>query len=259
MANMNLVTGYAGEAHVTAADVGALNAGIVGAGQYVLNYGNKLAATVVTNNQVRVLDGVLLMQGRQIRIDTDTYVDLTVDNGATGYYRNDLIMARYTKDASTGTETADLVVIKGTPATTAASVADPAYTNGDIASGATQNDMPLYRIRIENLNIAELVPMFETAESTKDHATNQNNPHNVTAAQVGAAAASHNHALTSLTGTLSVAKGGTGATTQAGALSNLGAAPTGHNHTFDSMSNVHICSSVPTSFTNGHWYLVKES
>ena len=256
MANMNLVTGFAGEAHVSAADVGALNAGIVGAGQYVLNYGNKLAATVVTNNQIRVQDGVLLMQGRQIRIDTGTYVDLTVDNGATGYNRNDLIVARYTKDASTGVEAANLVVIKGTPATSAA---DPAYGKGDIASGATANEMPLYRIRIENLNVVELEPLFEVAESTKDHAANKSNPHNVTAAQVGAAAANHTHALTGLSGTLGVSQGGTGATTQAAALTNLGAAPSGHNHTLDSMSNIHIVSSMPSSFVNGHWYLVRES
>jgi len=256
MANLNLVTGFAGEAHVSASDVGALNAGIVGVGQYVLNYGNRLAATVVTNNQVRVQDGVLLMQGRQIRIDNGTYVDLTVDNSATGYNRNDLIVARYTKDASTGVESANLVVIKGTPATAAA---DPSYTSGDIASGAALNEMPLYRIRIENLNVVELVPLFEVVQSMKDHAMNQSNPHNVTAAQVGAAAVNHTHALTGMTGTLPVHQGGTGATTQAAALANLGAAPSGHNHTLDSMSNVHIVSSMPSSFVNGHWYLVRES
>lgn len=40
---------------------------------------------------------------------------------------------------------------------------------------------------------------------------------------VGAAAASHNHALTDLTGTLTVEKGGTGATSAADARANLGA------------------------------------
>lgn len=41
---------------------------------------------------------------------------------------------------------------------------------------------------------------------------------------IGAAAASHSHALTSCTGTLSIAKGGTGATSAAAALAALGAA-----------------------------------
>lgn len=55
-----------------------------------------------------------------------------------------------------------------------------------------------------------------------DHAAAKDNPHEVTAAQVGAAEASHTHnASTDLTGTLPIAKGGTGATDAATALSNL--------------------------------------
>ena len=55
-----------------------------------------------------------------------------------------------------------------------------------------------------------------------DHAAAKDNPHEVTAAQVGAAAASHTHdASTDLSGTLPIAKGGTGATAAATALSNL--------------------------------------
>ena len=63
--------------------------------------------------------------------------------------------------------------------------------------------------------------------------------HTHTASEIGAAAASHNHAASDITsGTLSsdrlptvpVAKGGTGATTAAAALTNLGAAAASHNH-----------------------------
>ena len=259
MANMHLVTGYAGEAHVTASDMGALNAAIIGMGQYVLNYGSKMEASFASTNQVRVRDGILLMQGRQIRINNGTYVDLTIDNGATGYYRNDLIVARYTKDSSTGVESANLVVLKGNPVTTAAAASDPAYVNGDIATGAAQHDMPLYRVKIENLSMTELVPLFETAGSLMDHVEDKNNPHNVSTTQVGTAAANHTHDLNSMTGTLPVNKGGTGATTKSAALSNLGAAAANHSHTLDSMSNVHVSSSKPSSLVNGHWYLVKES
>ena len=259
MANMHLVTGYAGEAHVTASDVGALNAAILGDGQYVLNYGSKLEASFASTNQVRVRDGILLMQGRQIRINSGSYVDLTIDNGATGYYRNDLIVARYTKASSTGVESANLVVVKGTPATTASAAADPSYVSADIASGATQNDMPLYRVRIENLNLVELVPLFKTVGSLADHLEDTNNPHKVSTTQVGTATANHTHALTSLTGTLPVNMGGTGATSKSAALNNLGAAAANHAHTLDSMSNVHVSSSRPSSLVNGHWYLIRES
>lgn len=185
MANMNLVTGFAGQAHVTAADAGALNVGLVGSGQYVLPNGNMFAVNIVTNNQVTVLDGDILMQGRHIRIDPGTSVDLTIENGAAGYYRNDLIAVRYTKDAITGVEEANLVVIKGTATTSTAS--DPEYTVGDIVSGeATANDMPLYRIQLDGLNVMEPVALFETTGDLGEHISDENNPHKVTASQVGA-------------------------------------------------------------------------
>lgn len=50
--------------------------------------------------------------------------------------------------------------------------------------------------------------------SLASHTNSKSNPHGVTAAQVGAAAASHNHAATNITsGTLPIARGGTGNTT----------------------------------------------
>ena len=162
MGNMHIVTGYKGENHVTAADVGSFNAAIFGAGQYVLNRGNKFSTTIVSNNQIRVADGDILMQGRHIRLNEGTYVDLTIDNGAQGYMRNDLIVARYTKDAASGVEDVNLVVIKGTPVE--ASPADPEYTTGDIINDHVYlADMPLYRVPIDGLNVQDLVCLYEEA------------------------------------------------------------------------------------------------
>lgn len=159
MANMHLVTGYAGKLHVTAADQGSLHAALFGNGSFVLDRGNKLAATVVTNNKISIADGDIIMQGRHGRIETGLTVDMAIDNGAAGYHRNDLIVARYTKNSGTGVEEINLVVIKGTATTGTA--ADPAYTKGDILSGATQADFPLYRVPIVGLNVQKLVPLYE--------------------------------------------------------------------------------------------------
>lgn len=165
MGNIHLVTGYAGQEHVTAADMGAFNASVFGGGQYVTGNGNQLAASVVTNNQIRVLDGDIIMQGRHIRLNPGTYVDLTIENGAQGMLRNDLIVARYTKNSTTGVEDCNLVVIKGTPATS--SPADPAYTAGDIiGDGDILNDMPLYRVPLNGLNVGTLVRLFDVKAST---------------------------------------------------------------------------------------------
>ena len=53
----------------------------------------------------------------------------------------------------------------------------------------------------------------------------------LTAGDVGAAASSHNHSAANITsGTLAIARGGTGATSAAAARTALGAAASSHNH-----------------------------
>lgn len=159
MANLHLVTGYAGAEHVTATDQAALNAAMVGTGQFVFDKGNVFKAQVVTNNQIRVLDGELMMQGRFVRLNPDTYVELTIENGAQGKLRNDLIAVRYTKNTSTGVEDVNLVVIKGTAVD--GNPVDPAVTEADITNGeATLHEFPLWRIPINGLNVNTPVPLF---------------------------------------------------------------------------------------------------
>lgn len=159
--NLHLVTGYAGEEHVTSSDEGSLNAALMGEGQFVMERGNQFAASIISNNKVRVADGDILMQGRHIRLKENTYVDLNFDNGTQGYKRNDLIVVRYTKDSTTDKEEANLIVIKGTPSET--TPADPEYVSGDIIhEHALQNDMPLYRVPFDGLNIQPIVALFNT-------------------------------------------------------------------------------------------------
>ncbi|MFA9375599.1 MAG: hypothetical protein ACERKZ_02480 [Lachnotalea sp.] len=159
--SLHLITGYAGEEHITSADQGSFNAAIMGEGQFVMERGNQFAASIISNNKVRILDGDLLMKGRHFRLNEDTYEELNFENGTQGYQRNDLIVARYTKDATTGIESASLVVIKGTPSET--SPVDPEYTDGDIIhEHALLNDMTLYRVPFDGLNIQTLVCLFDT-------------------------------------------------------------------------------------------------
>lgn len=162
MGNMNLVTGYQGQEHVTAADHGSLYAAIFGSGSYVLDRGNKLAATLISSNQVRIADGDIVMQGRHARLNVGTTVDLTIESGTQGYKRNDLIAARYTRNASTGVEEASLVVIKGSPATS--SPTDPGYNNGDILNASAEiADFPLYRIPLDGVTVGNPVKLFDVA------------------------------------------------------------------------------------------------
>lgn len=159
MGNMHLVTGYAGQEHIKATDQGAFNAALIGTGQFVLEKGKKLEAQVITNNQIRILDGELMMQGRFVRLDPGTYVDLAIENGTQGKKRNDLIVARYTRNSVTGVESVDLVAIKGTAADS--NPADPAYTENDITNGtAALHEFPLWRIPLDGLNVGSPVALF---------------------------------------------------------------------------------------------------
>lgn len=162
MANIHLVTGYAGQEHVTATDHAAFNASLIGRDDFVLDNGNVFAVQVISNNQIRVLDGELMMQGRFVRLNPDTYVDLTIENGAQGMKRNDLIAVRYTKDTASGIESADLVVIKGTSVASTSVPSDPAFVSGNIANGVdTKHEFPLWRIPLDGLNVGEPVMLFE--------------------------------------------------------------------------------------------------
>lgn len=241
MANLHLVTGYAGQEHVTAADHGVFHSYLFGTDQFVFDRGNKLAASVVSNNLIRVLDGDIYIQGRHVRLNEGSYVDLSIENGVQGVQRSDLIVARYTKDSSTAVEEVNLVVIKGTTA------ADPAYNTGDILNdGAILHDMPLYRVPLDGLNVGELVPLFTVKEdkTIQDKQDRTNDLTEETSIADGDAfpffdasanahkkalwstiknafatvfaKATHSHAATDITsGILAVARGGTGVATLA--------------------------------------------
>lgn len=164
MGNLHLVTGYAGTPHVASSDQGSFHESLIGSGQFVLDAGAKFSASIVTNNQIRVNDGELMMHGRYVKLTPGAYVDLTIDNGAQGYLRNDLVVARYTKNSSTGIEECSLVVIKGTPKTS--NPIDPEYTTGAInVNGALVNDFPLYRVSLSGLVLEKLTALFEPKKS----------------------------------------------------------------------------------------------
>ncbi len=155
MSNLHLVTGHAGKTHVTSADHGSFYAALFGSNNYILDKGSKFAASIISDNLVKIADGDLLMQGRHARIPDNEFVEVVIPNGTQGYKRRDLIVARYTKDADTGVEEMDLMVLIGEPI--AASPKDPAYITGDlIKDGALTNDLPLYRVNLDGTTITGL-------------------------------------------------------------------------------------------------------
>lgn len=141
------VFAFQGKDHITASQLGRIVEGVAGKGRYVLPTLNQMTAEMQTANKVRVGTGDLVMDGRVVT--NEAAVDLTVESGTSGYKRNDLVVCRYTKNASTGVENFAAEVVKGTPTTGTA--ADPKVTEGDISTGSASAVMPLWRIPLNGI------------------------------------------------------------------------------------------------------------
>lgn len=155
---VRLETGDTGVA-VTADSDGALYSGMFGVDNYVVATGNKFKAEIQSNNKIKISDGSAIMNGRHIRVPAGDSELVTINNGSQGMNRIDLIVLRYKKEL-TGVESGSLVVIQGEE--TASEPKVPDHVKGDILTGATQADFPLYEVKLEGINITDITPLFQT-------------------------------------------------------------------------------------------------
>ena len=157
---MNIITGYGAQAHIYPHHDRETNIGIFGAGTHILDVGSKMAATVISANEVQIADGVLVAEGCTAEVARGTTESMTIENGSQGMLRTDLIVARYTKTAGTAVEDMELAVIKGTPAASNPSV--PVYNTGLIADGDSPVDFPIYRVNIDGISITSVDALVDT-------------------------------------------------------------------------------------------------
>ena len=125
----------------------------------VLKKGNQIGYEVVSNNEIKLKDGLICNRGRFIRIVGTESV--TIENGTSGVARTDLIVARFTTDGINETHT--LKVIKGS-----AGGSVPSTRSDDIYNGGTVSDLVLYKVNLEGLNIASVEPKFEVIAPLKN-------------------------------------------------------------------------------------------
>lgn len=161
---VELITGFAGTPHIGSDDIGAFQAGLVGPGDYALTTGNQLKATMSNANTIAVQSGDAVLNGRHVHLTGTTTA--TVQSGTQGQKRNDIAVLRYSKNTTSGVETCQLVVIKGTPTT--GTPADPAHNTGSILDGVATHDMPLYRVSLNGITVGTLVPLFNVLKPMKD-------------------------------------------------------------------------------------------
>ena len=141
--------------NITAADDAAIFQSLIGS-DGVLNIGSKFATTVISNNKVRVADGVMCVGGHMGRTAYGDYNDMTIENGVSGQNRNDIIYAKFLTSGSADTFT--LEVKKG--AGTTGTATDPALTQGVLYENATLREFPLWRVKLKGLSIVAVEQIF---------------------------------------------------------------------------------------------------
>lgn len=146
-----IVDGMTGTKHISSDDLSALNIATIGESNCVLNYGDNFKLTMTNANTATLGTGVGMVGGK--RFWNQAATSLTIQSGAQGQKRNDLIVARYAR-TSAGIESITPVVVKGAPSTGTA--ADP---------DVTTNDMKLWRIPIDGINAGTPVKLFDEISS----------------------------------------------------------------------------------------------
>ena len=159
-----LETGDTGKA-VSAESDGALYSAIIGSESYVLNVGKKFTAEIQSNNKIKINDGSALVNGRHVRIASGDSELITINNGSHGLNRKDIIVIRYQKEP-TGIESVKFLVIQGEETSLEAKV--PSYTKGNILTGSTVVDFPLYEVSLTGINITEVKKLFKVLGTNED-------------------------------------------------------------------------------------------
>lgn len=166
---MELVTGRKGSAHITSQQDRMKHQGTWGSGAYILQTGQMLEPQVQSLNEIRIRDGALMVQGALGTVKVNSYDPVTIQNGTQGMKRIDLICWQYTYDAEQDVESAEWVVIQGTPAET--DPQQPAYTDGDIQQEDSPVQVPVFAVELDGINVTgvtTLIPTAPTLEGLND-------------------------------------------------------------------------------------------
>ena len=136
---------------------------VVHGGNYVLDAGDRLSAEVVASPTVLIHHGTGVMCGNLFSLDEQ---EVRLNDGAYGLSRNDLIVARCTKDKN-NILSYDLISLTGNP--TSGDPVDPEYIQSDINTDGTVLDFPLYRAQFQGLDIISLTPLFDVQPTLDEY------------------------------------------------------------------------------------------
>lgn len=121
----------------------------------VFDMGNKFRSQTLSNNKIRLSDGVLQVGGHIARIKSGDYEDVTIANGVSGKKRADIILCKFTTNGKV--DNMEIIVKQGVSGST---YSDPALTQNNLYTGGQVREMPLYRVKIDGLSIVAVEQMF---------------------------------------------------------------------------------------------------
>lgn len=159
---LDIVTSYQGTNHITADQMADFQRGLLG-DACILPVGNKMEVNIQTANQITVSDGVAVLDGREFHIPYGTSENVAITSGTQGMMRNDIVCIQYSKNESTGIESAKFVTIAGTPK--ASSPQDPSYSNLDIRTGVFMSQKPFCRVRLNGTAIEKIDMLVDAYEN----------------------------------------------------------------------------------------------
>lgn len=152
------------EAHIRAEDDASVYQSIFGE-DGVSTVGQACKATVLSNNKVRIADGIICVGGHFARIPYGDYIDCEIENGQSGKNRNDIIVARFETTGTGGIDTYTCEVKKGTAGSTAT---DPEIVQEDLYKAGKVRELPLYRVKIEGLSITAVEQLFTLRKTNEE-------------------------------------------------------------------------------------------
>lgn len=152
------------EAHIRAEDDASIYQSIFGE-DGVSTVGQACKATVLSNNKVRIADGIICVGGHFARIPYGDYIDCEIDSGQSEKKRNDIIVARFESTGTGGIDTYTCEVKKGTAGSTAT---DPEIVQEDLYKAGKVRELPLYRVKIKGLSITAVEQLFTLRKTNEE-------------------------------------------------------------------------------------------
>lgn len=139
---------------VSAEDDRAFNMATISKDMFVFKgMGEMFRAEIISNNCIRIHSGEGMVQGAHFRTPYGEYDDVTINNGAQGMHRYDIIAVQYEKNTETLEESVKIVVLEGKQIGYAMGAMPPILAYGDLYKGDTLCQYPLFTVYIKGLSI----------------------------------------------------------------------------------------------------------